>query len=199
MSDALDILTRGLTQATGLSVSTRGLLLSASGPGIASAAVAPLDPSSITDAALLLAADVDVAHVDLGVDGGQLVPDHGLVTSVALSLFTDRLAESDDRLPTPDGDRRGWWADSFPVVFGDRWGSRLWLLHREKQTQQTLNRAEEYVRESLEWLVEDGIASAVEVSASWLAREVMAIEVSLLRPTEVAARMRWAVAWEAMQ
>jgi len=108
--------------------------------------------------------------VQLGRSG--LVRDDGLTTAVLISLFTDRRAKADD--PLPDGnDRRGWVGDAISPVDGDRIGSRLWLLRREKQTEETRRRAEEYAREALAWLIEDGLAARVEVSAEWVARGVL--------------------------
>lgn len=73
-----------------------------------------------------------------------------LLTDIIVSLFTDRRALESDELPAGNADRRGWWGDSFsdrPV------GSRLWLLSREKQQPDVLNRCKTYVDESLQWLV----------------------------------------------
>lgn len=197
MSDALDILTGGLTQATGLSVTTRGLLLEIMPGSVLGVAATALDARLIADAALILQ-DGATFEADLSVEAGQVVVDHGLLTAATISLFSDRLAESDDRLPADDGDRRGWWGDAYPPVPGDRIGSRLWLLHREKQTQETLNRAEEYAREAFDWMIEDGIASKVDVAASWIRMGVMGLEIGIERPTDAALLMRWAVAWEAL-
>lgn len=108
-------------------------------------------------------ADVMSGDIEGGPDG--LVDDATLRTAILVSLFTDRRAEADDELPEDDGDRRGWIGDA--LSDNDRIGSRLWLLKRRKQTEQTRIEAEEYCREALAWLVEDGIASSVEVSASW--------------------------------
>ncbi|RJX19022.1 MAG: hypothetical protein C4575_09340 [Desulforudis sp.] len=89
----------------------------------------------------------------------------GLTTAVIVSLFTDRRAEDDDVLPdSANGDKRGWWGDLVsPEVEGDRIGSRLWLLEREKTTPETLIRAREYIEQALEWLVDDGVAAKVEI------------------------------------
>lgn len=100
---------------------------------------------------------------DLTVDGNDLDLDDGLETAVIRSLFEDRRAEAGDVLPEGETDRRGWWGDVFPIVDGDRAGSRLWLLDRAKQTAETLRRAEEYVREALQWLLDDKVAERVEV------------------------------------
>lgn len=95
----------------------------------------------------------------------DLVTGRDLETAAIISLFTDRLALADDRLPDPsDSDRRGWWADygaDYPI------GSRIWLISREKQTEDVRQRAEEYCREALQWMLDDDVADTVEVTATW--------------------------------
>jgi phage gp46-like protein len=191
---ALDLLSRGLTETSGLSLTTRGLLLEAD---LAVFGVSALDASRMTDVAL--AFDALTLTADVSVEAGQLVPEHGLLTSVIVSLFTDRLAEKDDTLPFGDADRRGWWADIVPPVPGDRIGSRLWLLHREKQTRETRLRAEEYARESLAWLVEDGIAERLEVESEWVRQGILGLRIALHRPGGGQARLRFALAWEGVR
>lgn len=84
-----------------------------------------------------------------------------LPRAVIISLFSWRRAETDDNAPTP----MGWWGDTYPTVTGDRIGSRLWLLGREKITTDTLNRAQGYAAESLQWMTEDGVAARVDVTS----------------------------------
>jgi len=84
-----------------------------------------------------------------------------LPRSVLISLFTWRRAAPDDAVD--DDERFGWWGDSFPSVADDRIGSRLWLLRRVKLTRQTQLDAEFYAREALQWLIDDGHCSAIEV------------------------------------
>lgn len=120
---------------------------------------------------LALSYDADLLAADLMLDGARLATDDGLATAILVSLFTDRRARPDDRLPDRETDRRGWWGDAFPPAIageGDRIGSRLWLLYREKSTDETLERAKDYVREALQWLVDDGIAASIEIEARWL-------------------------------
>ena len=102
---------------------------------------------------------------DLWLTGGSLVTDEGLRTAVIVSLFSERRAEPADALPDGSSDRRGWWGDAYAAAEGDRIGSRLWLLGREKDLAAVARRAEEYARESLAWFLEDGIARAVTVAA----------------------------------
>jgi phage gp46-like protein len=104
---------------------------------------------------------------DWALSDGDLASDDGLFTAAALSLFTDRLANADDKLPGSDGDRRGWWGDAYlpPLANGapDRIGSRLWLISRAQQTPETAQRAQAYCEEALQWLVDDGVAASVRV------------------------------------
>ncbi|MGY1918772.1 phage GP46 family protein [Pseudomonas tolaasii] len=86
---------------------------------------------------------------------------HALTRAVLISLFTWRRAATDDAVD--DGERFGWWGDSFPTVADDRIGSRLWLLRRVKLTRQTQLDAEFYAREALQWLIDDGHCSAIDV------------------------------------
>ena len=118
---------------------------------------------------------------DIALGDYDLTSDQGLRTAVLISLFTDRRADDDDQLPDGSNDRRGYWGDSYPDIDGDELGSRLWLLSREKQTTDVLIRAREYCQEALQWLIDDGIASTVEVDNEWLRQGVMAIYITITR------------------
>lgn len=119
---------------------------------------------------------LDVALLD-----GDLATDDGLRTAVALSLLCDRRAEADDVLPDGTSDRRGWWADAIADQDGDRWGSRLWLLSREKALPEVRRRAEAYAREALDWLLEDGVAAEVDATAETRDRDVLWLQVIIQR------------------
>ena len=56
-------------------------------------------------------------------------------------------------------------------------GSRLWLLERSKETDDVLARAREYAIEALTWLLEDGVARSLDVTASWVRRGVLGLVV----------------------
>lgn len=84
-----------------------------------------------------------------------------LTRAVLISLFTWRRAGPGDLVD--DGERYGWWGDSFPAVADDRIGSRLWLLRRAKLTSETIAQAELYAREALAWLQQDGHVLEVEI------------------------------------
>ena len=101
---------------------------------------------------------VDGQEVDLGLASAE-----PLVRAVVVSLFTWRRANPDDSLP---GDEvMGWWGDSYAELPGDRIGSRLWLLSRSALTDQVVREAKEYAVEALQWLIDDGVATDVAVTA----------------------------------
>lgn len=122
-----------------------------------------------------------------------LADDADLRTAVIVSLFTDRLAKADDRLPDDTTQRRGWWADSDADGLI---GSRLWLLCREKRTEQTRQRAIEYCKEALQWLIDDGVARAVEVEAQWNGIDRLDLLVTVSRNDGRAIELRLDWVWD---
>ncbi|WP_256813820.1 MULTISPECIES: phage GP46 family protein [unclassified Serratia (in: enterobacteria)] len=103
--------------------------------------------------------DVERLAADWREGRGDLVSGDDLQTAIIISLFTDRVARDDDDI---DGDdRRGWWGDADEE---NDIGSRLWLLRRQKLTQAVAQKAEDYSREALQWLVTDGVVSSFSVA-----------------------------------
>ena len=119
---------------------------------------------------------------DLGVAGGDLIREDTLRTAVVLSLFLDARAKDDDEIPDGSSNRRGWWADAYAGQVPDSFGSRLWLLHREKQLTSVLARAKEYAEEALAWFVKDGVAKSVQVTAEIPRQGALGLQVVIERP-----------------
>lgn len=130
---------------------------------------------------------------DLVLDYGDLALEDGLITAVLISLFTDRRAEPGDVLPDAASGPRGWWGDGLNKD-GDLIGSRLWLLEREKVTPETRQRYEDYARESLAWLLTDGLAKAVDVSAAWGQGGLLILSVDITRPDNV--HVKYSHTWD---
>lgn len=126
------------------------------------------------------AGDVKVTPSDDGGSiefvSGQPVMDQGLATAVYLSLYT-----------TP-----GWWADQGV-------GCNLEALESRPLTNQTRLDAEEAARAGLAWLVEQGIASEVVVSAEIVAPSVLALTVRVLEPDGTVEDFRYRINWLSMQ
>ena len=130
---------------------------------------------------------------DLAFDGVDLETEGGVEGAVLRSLFLDARAREDDGCAGGPMNRRGWWGDAHGVA-GDRMGSRLWLLKRANASEQTAALIEEYARESLKWLVEDGIAKAVTVIAERAGRHQINWQVEVVKPTGEGFRFEYV--WE---
>lgn len=119
-----------------------------------------------------------------------------LAQAVFLSIFTDARALDDDVIPDGTRQRRGWWGDQFILSEGGSIGSRRWLLDRSKQVDSVLRDLEEYDSEALQWLIDEGIASRVEVICErgelqgWLLETIR-----IYRSSE--DNSLWEFAWEA--
>ena len=133
----------------------------------------------------------------LGADG-DLDGTRELVSAVAVSLFTDRLAEPEDVLWDGTTDRRGWWGDmdAADLYGGTPIGSRLWLLHREKQTEDTRQRAEDYIREALAWLIDNQIAVSVDMTVAWFAVGRLGADVVVVRGPRDSVAVRFERLWD---
>jgi phage gp46-like protein len=143
--------------------------------------------------------DLEQGSADFSIADNDLERDEGLETSVLESLFTDRRAEDGDVLPAGETDRRGWWGDAFPIVAGDKFGSRLWLLARATQTQDTLTRARDYSLEALAWMLEDKLAESVEVTTAFSSRGVMTISLAITRPKADPVQYRFQYTWASQE
>ena len=64
---------------------------------------------------------------------------------------------------------------------GDKFGSRLWLLAREKITDKTLGRVREYAAEALQWMVDDGVAASVVVDVRQIGAFGVGLVVTIMR------------------
>ncbi len=149
---------------------------------------------------------IDMEHgADYAIQSMLLTSDDGLDTAVILSLFTDATALADDTVP--GADRRGWWADMFADPSagsgqaGDRIGSRLWLLVREKLTHETVNRVRAYCEEALAWLVRDGVAKEVTVTAEIIRHHplgVIGAYIDITKPDGQITRYKFDKFWSAV-
>lgn len=135
------------------------------------------------------------ARGDWALAGPDFASGQDLATAVLISIFTDRRADPDDVIPDGSGDPRGWWGDAGrarPL------GSKLWLLERAKQTEEIRLRAEDYIRDALAWLVEDGIAASVTVIATWERGALLGVRVLVVEPAGGEQTFNYQWAWKAV-
>lgn len=144
---------------------------------------------------LALRWNLEQGAADFAIEDDDLATDEGLRTAVFLSLFLDRRANDDDVLPDGSGDRRGWWGDEFEEVEGDRIGSRRWLLDRSKNVPGLAGRLEDIDREALAWLLEDGVASSIDVVVT-ITSALLTEVITIHRPRGDDVEFKFAHTWE---
>lgn len=128
---------------------------------------------------------------DIAVQGGDLLPDNGLATTVLISLFTDARAPQLSELPQGEKGLRGWWGD-----LGERiTGSLLWLIQREKVLPEVALRAQEYAESALAWMIEDGVAEAITVEATLVRPIGLQLRITITR----GASKQYAYLWDAVE
>lgn len=126
--------------------------------------------------------DARVFGCDLAIVDGDLALDTTPVTPMLVSLGSDRRAATDDT--PPDGvsvltapaawdRRRGWVGDALDAG-GRRIGSRLWLIGRDHDGEDTRARAEGYVTQALAW-ADDEMDLIPEIEVTWLRAGVLRI------------------------
>lgn len=117
-----------------------------------------------------------------------------LVQATLISLFSWRKSNDDDGVNIPN--RQGWWGDTFASETNDRIGSRLWLLRREKLTDDVVARAREYAEESLQWMIDDALASVINVSTD-RENNRLNMSVEIVRPGDAQSiQARFQNLWE---
>ena len=117
-----------------------------------------------------------------------------LERAVIISLFTWCRADPDDKLP--GSSKYGWWGDTYAEVKGDRIGSKLWLLMRSKLTNEVLAQAKEYAEESLQWLIEDRVATSVTVAVERGGLDQLNLKVIIAKPDKSELNLRFQNVWE---
>jgi len=97
-------------------------------------------------------------------DNGDFVRDRSYETAIRMSLFLDARADVSDIKPAEL--RRGWWGNGELYSIPHEIGSKLWLLQQRRNTVKARNDAIGYVKNCLQWLIDDNHAEKVEITAS---------------------------------
>lgn len=120
---------------------------------------------------------------DIEILNGDFKQANYLETAVLVSLFSDRRATDDELNTYSRGNskpelNRGLWIDTYRVDI--QYGSGFWLLYREKKQQETLSRFQDYSKQALQWLINDGVAKDVEAEAEFVG-ETLNLVVTITR------------------
>ena len=98
---------------------------------------------------------------DLQISEGQFVTQNSLDTALKMSLLEQRRADVSEQ--PVNFRRRGWWGNELSVIEGFEIGSKLWLLSQARRTLETLNFAQRFTEDALQWLIDDGFFVRIDV------------------------------------
>ena len=133
------------------------------------------------------------------IEGGSVNGDT-VSALVLISLFTDSRAEESDTLPDASNDLRGWPGDTF---YDAPWGSKLWLLYREKLTTDVRNLAVKYAEDALAWMLVDSgdgqMAKSVVVTGSIPRFQTLALNIDITKPDDEVISLTVSKRWEAQR
>lgn len=128
------------------------------------------------------------------------VPEQSVAALVLISLFTDSRANESDELPDGSSDKRGWPGDSF---YTSPWGSKLWLLSREKLTVDVRNLAVKYAEDALQWMLNDDgdgpMAKKVTVTGSIPRLMTLALNIEITKPDDSVISLTVSKRWESQR
>ena len=111
---------------------------------------------AVTDAVLTIDPATNMYTFKLDADGDIETADF-FDTSILYSIFGERRANEDE---ISDASRRRGWIGNEGKDFEN--GSKLWLFEQARATVSNFNRIEDEIKKSLQWLVDDGHAVAIE-------------------------------------
>lgn len=131
----------------------------------------------------------EVRPCDLAIEANDIALGDSIKTAIVISLFSDARSDPSDGRDNP----RGWWGDSFT---GNKTGSRLWLIKGDRMNALTIANAQTYAKRSLQWMITDGVASSVEVSAQRTGLDTLALRVVVTKPDNSSESYQFDILWQ---
>ena len=130
--------------------------------------------------------------IDISIVKDDFEIEKGLETMVLISLFSD--AREDARTNDP----RGWWGASVQNEdqLGAQFGSKLWLMLREKQTDENQVRIREWCLESLLWMIDLEIADTVDAEVSYPRESLVQIGIQISRGDREPMDFKYKFLWD---
>lgn len=99
---------------------------------------------------------------DIQINGADFDSSEGFESAIPVSYFSDSRAPA---VQVQEAQRRRGWVGNILFIGTDReLGGLLWILDQARITEDTLNLARAFAKESLQWLIDDGIALNVAVN-----------------------------------
>ncbi len=72
----------------------------------------------------------------------------------------------------------------------------MWLIFREKQTKETLQRAYDYIVEAIQWMVDDEVVARFDINVSWIKRGQLGAQVTAYKQDGAIVPNTFTWAWQ---
>lgn len=131
---------------------------------------------------------------DLDIEGGDLVLSDSLQNAVLLSLAIWNRSEIDSGVAATENVQGGWWADALNEL---PLGSKLYTIFRDRLDESSLEKAKGLVKDALKWLLDDGVAKSVDVSATIAGKTSAEFVIVIKKPDGNDEEFKWKTNWEA--
>ena len=142
-----------------------------------------------TDAVLTV--DPVTKLYDISIDtNGDILTDDFFDTSLLYSFFGERRADPSEVVEPQL--RRGWIGNEGKDFEN---GSKLWLFEQARVTRSNLNRIEDEVRKSLQWLVDDAFAVSIDQVNALVKNGIITLEI-VIRRTRSKVDRRFFELWQ---
>lgn len=123
-------------------------------------------------------------------DDGDILTEDFFDTAILMSFFCEKRAASSE---IPDSQRRRGWIGNESTP-GFEIGSKIWLYEQARIDRNTLNGISDAANESLQWMIDDGIAVSIRSSATF-SDDSINLEVQIDRPNSKVEK-RFFTLWE---
>lgn len=118
-----------------------------------------------------IALNNDSGFYDISITDGDFTASDGLDTAIIVSLVTDkRAAQSEIQQPEL---RRGWIGNEQNDDPDFQLGSKLWLLDQSRSNQDTLNRANDFIRDCFSWMFDDSLIKDLIVTGTLVSTNII--------------------------
>jgi len=109
-------------------------------------------------------------YFDIDLENTSIDSRDSIRNAVIISLLSD----------SRDNNERGFWGDQLEE--GLVTGSRLWTVGREKTLSQTREALEDFARECLVWMTDEGLAQEIEVQSEIKNSKRIDLKINISRP-----------------
>ena len=141
-----------------------------------------------TDAVLTVDPSTNLYDFNLDANGDIDTEDF-FDTSILYSLFGERRASPDEVV---DARLRRGWIGNRPEFEN---GSKLWLFQQSRLTRDILNRIADEAEKSLQWLVDDGLAVAINDVSANVSKGRVVLDITIRRSRDKVDR-RFFTLWD---